>query len=203
MSINSIAGSGFLDHAGSMPQQQTPSLHQDFAQLGQDLQAGNLTAAQADLTTLEQASPFVAAAAAAASSASQSSTSSTSSTSTAHPNPIAAAFSQLAQDLQSGNMTAAQQDYSTVQQDMQAAHPAVHHHDHQGSEGTPQNQNSIEKLFGFLGNALEKSNLSAAIQAYSLLAQDMTPSAGSAGSTGSPSAPSGSTDSTAPVTAVA
>jgi len=73
---------------------------QEFQQLGQDLQSGNLSAAQSDFATLQQ---------------------STSTASASSSNPIAQAFNELGQDLQSGNTTAAQQDYTQLQKDLQNA----------------------------------------------------------------------------------
>lgn len=68
------------------PQQQ---FKQELQQLGKDLQAGNLSAAQSDFATLQQEAP------------------SSSTTSTQSSNPIVQAFKQLGQDLQSGNLSAA------------------------------------------------------------------------------------------------
>ena len=61
---------------------------QTFRQLGQDLQSGNLSAAQSDFAALQKLQPP-----GNASSSSQSNS------------PIAQAFSQLSQDLQSGNLS--------------------------------------------------------------------------------------------------
>ena len=79
----------------------------EFQQLGQDLQSGNLTAAQSDFTTLSQN----------LSGASQSSA--TTASSATGNTPLAQAFAQLGQDLQSGNLSSAQQAYSSLQQDFQ------------------------------------------------------------------------------------
>ncbi len=85
-----------------------------FRQLGQDLQAGNLAAAQSDYANLRQDSPA-------------------GSGPTIHPhrhprhgedsatspNGIAQVLSQLGQALQSNNLSAAQQSYTTLLQDFQ------------------------------------------------------------------------------------
>jgi len=89
--------------------------HQELWQLGQDLQAGNLSAAQSDFASLQQDVP-------------QNSTNGSS------QNPIGQAFSQLAPDLKSGNHSAAQQDYTTIQQNFKsrsAARQAMHGHEQQ------------------------------------------------------------------------
>ncbi len=99
---------------------------QQFAQLGQDLQSGNLQAAQQDYSNIQQT-------------AQQNSnqqvgghhhhghhfhggetqSASSSSTSSQQSNPIAAAFSTLAQDLQAGNLSGAQSAFATLQNDLQ------------------------------------------------------------------------------------
>ncbi|HTQ59145.1 MAG TPA: hypothetical protein VMI32_02910 [Candidatus Solibacter sp.] len=86
---------------------------QAIAQLGQDLKAGNLSAAQSDFTTLQQ-------------DLQQQGTNSVhrhhhhhaaASGGSAQQNGSATLFGELGQDLQSGNLTAAQQTYSALQQD--------------------------------------------------------------------------------------
>jgi len=77
-------------------------IQQQFQQLGQDLQSGNLSAAQSDSVNLDRLLP-------------QFPPLSTSGGNT----PIGSALSQLSEDLQAGNLSAAKQDYSTLQQDLQ------------------------------------------------------------------------------------
>jgi predicted nuclease of predicted toxin-antitoxin system len=139
------------------------NFQQEFQQLGEDLEAGNLSAAQSDLATLQQYSP-------------QSSSASSSTSSSQSSNSIAQEFNQLSQNLQSGNLTAAEQDYSTIQQDFQnqaqnhAAH-GFHHHHSTGSE-----TDGINQLLQQLGEALQSGNLSSAQQAYNTLDQALQPS---------------------------
>jgi hypothetical protein len=100
------------------------TLAQQFAQLGQDLQSGNLQGAQQDYTNLQQA-------------AQQNGTqqmgghhghrhhggdfqSALASSASAQSNPIAQAFSSLAQDLQAGNLSGAQTAFAALQSDLQA-----------------------------------------------------------------------------------
>jgi hypothetical protein len=142
-----------------------------FQQLGQDLQSGNLSAAQSDFATLVQNSPL----------AQPSSTTTTS---------LSQAFTNLGQDLKSGNINAAQKDYSTIQQDLQQSsnqYRASHHHHHRidfasSSSGA---QNPIAQELGAVGQALQTGNLANAQQAYSTLqsslqqfATSFAPSAG-------------------------
>lgn len=172
MSVASIFSSSFAN----VPQLTSSTIkqfQQDFQQLGQDLQSGNLTAAESDFTTLQQLqSPSISA------STSQSS------------NPIAQAFNQLAQDLKSGNLSAAQQDFSTLQQDIQngaqSSQGAHHHHHHGGGGGS-----EITQLFSQLGQDLQSGNLSQAQQAYTSLQQDFEQFGGSNTSSGATSFSSG------------
>jgi outer membrane protein assembly factor BamD (BamD/ComL family) len=181
MSVLGIASSSLFNFSAQSVQNQRQQFRQEFQQLGQDLQAGNLSAAQADLATLEHNAP-----AQSASSAASSSTASQSS------NPIQQAFNQLAQDLQSGNLTAAQQDYTNIQQNVQSQASHVHHRHHHGS-GQAQSaaQNTISQLFAQLGQDLQSGNTSAALQAYNALQPDLGVFAPTSGTFSSSPASSG------------
>lgn len=154
MSVSGIS-SNLFGFSNTTLQNEAQQVQQEFQQLGEDLQSGNLSAAQSDFTTLQQLVPD---------------TSTTSSTQSS--NPLAQAFNQLSQDLQAGNLSAAQQDYANIQQDMQNQAGQVqghkHHHHHGGDS-----QNSISQLFEQLGQELQSGNLSAAQQSYNTLAQDL------------------------------
>jgi len=157
MSTSSISGSMFS---------QLQQFQQEFQQLGKDLTAGNLTAAQSDFAALQKDMPQT-----------------TSSTSTAQSsNPIAQAFSQLAQDLKAGNLSAAQQDYANLQQDFQSQGPHRHHHHHHGSGGSEQSQ--FSQLFNQLGQDLQSGNLSGAQSDWSSLQQLLQSGSSSTGSSG-------------------
>jgi outer membrane protein assembly factor BamD (BamD/ComL family) len=161
MSVLGIAGSSLLNYLTQDIQGQGSGqqFQQQFQQLGQDLQSGNLSAAQADFTTLQQDNPQVA-----------------SNNGAQNNSPIAQAFNQLSQDLQSGNISGAQQQYTTIQQDFQSAAQnqgvAHHHHDH-GGGGAQSQTGAISQLFNALGSALQTGNLSNAQQIYSSLQQDL------------------------------
>jgi hypothetical protein len=165
MSVSGISSSSLFDLLNSVsgPSQQQ-QLQQEFQQLGKDLTAGDLSAAQSDFATLQKDAP------AATSTAAQSNS------------PIAQAFQQLSQDLQSGNLSGAQQDFSTIQQDVQA-HGGGHHHHSESASGSQ--QNPITELFTELGQALQSGNLSVAQQAYTSLQQDFQQSATNNGSASS------------------
>ena len=150
MSVSGISSSNLFDFIAQSVQTKAQQFQKEFQQLGQDLQSGNLAAAQSDFATLQQSGPQ-----ASSNSSSQSS------------NPIAQAFNQLSQDLQSGNVTAAQQDFATIQQDFQAQ--AAHGHHHHGGGGGE--ANAVSQEFAQLGQALQSGNLSSAQQAYSTLQQ--------------------------------
>jgi len=152
VSVAGISNSNLFDYATTLNTQNRGQRLQEFQQLGQDLQSGNLLAAQTDFSSLQQLQP-------------QGSSSQTTST-----NSVVQDFTQLGQDLQSGNTTAAQQDYAKIKQDAQTqatqAHP--HHHHHHGGGGG----NAITQTLDQLGQALQSGNLSSAQQAYNSLEQE-------------------------------
>lgn len=165
MSIAGITNTDLL-YSSQNVRSQMQEMRQEFQQLGQDLQSGNMSAAQSDFATLTQMDPNL---------ASTSATSSTASaTSSTNSNPIEQAFAQLAQDLKSGNLSAAQQDFSTIQQDMQsamAAHGHHRHHHHSESRQNSSQENPISQLFSQLGQDLQSGNLTAAQQDFSTIQQ--------------------------------
>lgn len=190
MSVSGISSSNFSQYNSQNAQGVGQQIQQDFQQLGADLQSGNLSAAQSDYATLQQALPQ---------------NNANSQTQTAqNANPIQQAFAQLSQALQSGNLSAAQQDYATIQQDAQNQQStATHRHHHHGGGGansatsatsaggttTGANSNtagdstnsSVTSLFSELGTALQSGNLSTAQQAYTSLVQDFQQYAQQAG----------------------
>jgi len=175
MSVSGISSSSLFDLLGTeTAQSQKQQLQQEIQQLGKDLSAGNLSAAQADFATLQKDAPQATAAASSASN-----------------NPIAQAFQKLAQDLQSGNLSAAQQDFSTIQQDVQAQGGGHHHHGH-GQNSSGAQQNPLAELFSELGQALQSGNLAAAQQAYTTLQQDFQAASSNGGGASSTTSGSGS-----------
>lgn len=199
MSISGISSSNFFQSLYGQNTQRA-QFAQQFQQLGQDLQSGNLSQAQSDFTTLTANSPFAQQAVQAAA------------TTNTNASPIAQAFTQLSQDLQAGNLTAAQSDYATIQQDFQQQAAAVgnhpHHHHHHGSAngasntqnltasptattagatatsanpgGTPGagttaatgSTNSLDQTILQLSQALQAGNLATAQQSYTSLLQE-------------------------------
>ena len=156
MSVAGISSSNLFNYSTQSVQNKMQQFQKEFQQLGQDLQSGNMSAAQSDFATLQQYAPQ------------------TNSTSSSQSNsPIAQEFSQLAKDIQSGNASAAQQDYSTIQQDMQSHAAEGHHHHHSsGGGGGEGGQSAVSQLMSQLGQALQSGNLSSAQQAYSTLQQE-------------------------------
>jgi len=71
-------------------------------------------------------------------------------------------FQQLGKDLTSGNLSAAQSDFATLQKDL----PQV------SSTSTSQGNNPIAQAFNQLSQDLQAGNLSAAQQDYSTIQQD-------------------------------
>lgn len=139
---------------------------QEFRQLGKDLQAGDLSAAQADFAELQQIGPP-----------------GLSNASSRSNNPWLRTFEQLSQDLQSGDLAAAQQDYAKIQQAFRRQAAQAENHNHQGAS-------EIHQLLQQLGDALQSGDLSSAQQAFATLKQDLQQPAESfgEGSAASPSA---------------
>jgi outer membrane protein assembly factor BamD (BamD/ComL family) len=200
MSITGIASSILTAFSGTQGHQsRSQQIQSEFQQLGQDLQSGNLTQAQSDFTTLSQNLPGL----------SQNSAAATTANTSTSTNPVAQAFAQLGQDLQSGNLQGAQQDLATVQQDLQNAGQQVgghHHHHHHHHAVSSQNSNlpssqqtnSIDQAFGQLEQTLQSGNLQGAQSAFSTIVNDLQNIGGftSAGSS-STSASAGSLNVTA------
>src|SRR3984957_10257760 len=148
MSAVGISSTSFFDYSRQNIQTKMQQAQQEFQQLGQDLQSGNISAAQTDMAALQKLQP--------------------------QSNPIAQEFTQLSQDLQAGNISNAQQDYAKIQQDFQSqststALTQTHaHHHHGGGSGSSE----MSQLLAQLGQDLQSGNLSTAQQTYSTLAQD-------------------------------
>jgi len=101
MSVLGIGSTALLGYLTQNLQGNRQQVSKEFQQLGQDLQSGNLSAAESELATLQKEMPQI------------------SSGTASQGSPITQAFGQLSQDLQSGNIAGAQQDYSKIQQDVQ------------------------------------------------------------------------------------
>ncbi len=92
---------------------------------------------------------------------------------------------QLGKDLQSGNISAAQKDFSSVQQSLQnssgtnsnntgeAKHASHHHHLSEGGRGNSSEQNSLLQELSHVGQSLTTGNLSCARQAYTAVQQQL------------------------------
>lgn len=155
MFASGISSSSPLSQSVQNWQAQAQKIQNEFQQLGQDLQAGNLTQAQSDFSTLKQniSGPL------------QSN------------GTLAQAFSALGTALQSGNLAAAQKAYTAVQQDVQQT-GQTHHHRHHGGGSAQTNDSStgssLLQLFSTLGSTLQSGSLSAAQTAYSSLQEGLT-----------------------------
>ena len=201
MSVTGIA-SNILSVLNSTHGHQTrpQQIQGEFQQLGQDLQSGNLTQAQSDFTTLTQNLSGVL----------QNSTAATTTaaTSTTTPtNSLAQTFAQLGQDLQSGNLQAAQQDYTAIQQDAQqiASQQVTGHHHHHHHAETSENSSSpssaqaspLVQAFSQLEQTLQAGNLSGAQSAFATLQNDLQQIGGFVTSGGSSTATAGTLNVTA------
>src|ERR1700722_10189487 len=170
MSIAGIASSSSLFQNSVVQQTQNrfQQIQSQFQKLGQDLQSGNLAQAQSDFASLAQQLPKGGQLSATSTSASGTSAATSSS------NPILQAFQSLGQDLQSGNLSAAQQDFATIQQSAQQAqasgqaHHGHHHHHARGSDSSSNSSSpgsTLQQDFTSLGSDLQSGNLSSAQQA--------------------------------------
>jgi len=141
-------------------------IQSEFQQLGQDLQTGNLAQAQPDYATLSQNI-------APAQSGTMAAATTTAAAPAANSNPIAQAFAALSTDLRNGNITAAQQDYATIQQDAQQQQGSsqVHHHHHRGGGG--QKGRQVSQALSSVSSALQSGNPSSAQTAFATLQQDL------------------------------
>jgi hypothetical protein len=197
MSVTGVASSILSILSGSQRQQSPSQLIQsEFQQLGLDLQSGNLAQAKSDFNTLSKNLPSV---------SQNSGIPANGSAAATNSNPVAQAFAHLGQDLQSGNLSAAQQDFTTIREDstqqlnvspVQIHH--LHHHRVERSEGSSsssssQQVNSILQDFTKLAQSLQSGNLQSAQQAFSTLQTDLqqiggfiTSQSGGAGSTAAP-----------------
>jgi outer membrane protein assembly factor BamD (BamD/ComL family) len=177
MSVTGVASSILSILSGSQRQQSPTQLIQsEFQQLGLDLQSGNLAQAKSDFNTLSKNLPSV---------SQNSATPINGSAAATNTNPVAQAFAQLGQDLQSGNLSAAQQDFTTIREDstqqlnvspVQIHH--LHHHHVESAEGSSsssssQQVNPILQDFSKLAQSLQAGNLQSAQQAFSTLQTDL------------------------------
>jgi outer membrane protein assembly factor BamD (BamD/ComL family) len=197
MSVTGVASSILSILSGSQHQQSpTQLIRSEFQQLGLDLQSGNLAQAKSDFNTLSKNLPSV---------SPNSGAPANGSAAVTNANPVAQAFAQLGQDLQSGNLQAAQQDFtaireeSTQQLNVSPVHiHHLHHHHVESSEGSSsssssQQTNPILQDFSKLAQSLQSGNLQSAQQAFSTLQTDLqqiggfiTSPSGGAGSTAAP-----------------
>jgi hypothetical protein len=168
----------------------------EFKQLGQDLQSGNLSQAQQDFTALSQNLPGASQSGTIQAASQVSSATGATGTTGSSTSSLLQEFNQLGQALQSGNLQAAQQDYTGIQQTVQQsagtaqpnAQPAgghhLHHHHVESSEGSPssassssQQTNSIDhslvQAFSQLAQTLRSGNIQGAQQAFTALQADL------------------------------
>ncbi len=157
MSIAGIA-SNFLLNSLSPKQTSLQQFKDEFQQLGQDLQAGNLKAAQGDYAQLQQIEQQ------------KNSTSPNSTTSS-----VSQLFDQLGKDLASGNTSSAQTDFNDIMNAVQNGGGAQvhHHHHHHGGGGGSSQTSAVQTDLNSLGQALQSGNLSAAQAAYTSVQTDL------------------------------
>jgi outer membrane protein assembly factor BamD (BamD/ComL family) len=151
MSLSGVSASSSLTQSVQAWQAKAQKVQSEFQQLGQDLQAGNLTQAQSDFSILNQ----------------------NISTPMQTNSSISQAFGALGSALQSGNLAAAQKAYTTLEQDVQQAGQS-HSHLHARPAADTNNStstNPLSQLLATLGSSLQSGNSSTAQSAYSALSQ--------------------------------
>jgi hypothetical protein len=173
MSVSSISSSDVSPYQGAQSSQSNfQKIQKEFQQLGQDLQSGNLSQARADFATLQSTAQAV---------ATSNAPSAASTSKPATSGNLASDFNKLSEDLRSGNLSAAQGDFATIQQDVQQqSSRSVSGHHHHRSQDSSSSQNSPAQLFSQLGQALQSGNLSNAQSAYASLQQEFAPSGAAA-----------------------
>ena len=161
MSISGVSSSDVLQTSPAQAAQtKFQQIQSQFQKVGQDLQSGNLSQAQADFATLSQELP---------SGQQTSGSTATSSTTTGPTSTIAKAFQTLGQDLQAGNLAASQTDFAAIQQNAQQQNSGQaqgHHHHHHGGGVSQQTGSTLQQDVTAPGTALQSGNLSSAQQAY-------------------------------------
>jgi outer membrane protein assembly factor BamD (BamD/ComL family) len=180
------AANGFQGTQGVAPRFE--QIKEQFRQLGQDLQSGNVAQAQSDYATLSKEFPGANQAGTTAATTGTTPTA-TGATTTTGTTSLAQQFAQLGQDLQSGNLQAAQQDYTNIQQTAQqngtqqvGGHHHRGHHHHGGatqsasfnsSSSSSTQSNPIAAAFSTLSQDLQAGNLSGAQSAFATLQNDL------------------------------
>lgn len=132
--------------------QQFKQFQQVFTQLGKDLKAGALAAAQVDYAALQTLVHWNHA-----------------TSSSPSDNPMAQAFSQLSEDLQAGNLAAAQADYETIHQAFQdePVAPAA-----EARNGDGDGAARITQLLTLTGQALQAGDVGSAQIAFAAMQQE-------------------------------
>jgi len=144
----------------SSAQDSVQLIQQELQQVGQDLQAGNMSAAESDFVSLESSVSKVGGAGSQIS------------------GTIHQEFSQLAADLQSGHLSTSDVAYAKIGQSLQAKAAPTHqgtkaqaspHTHHAGVAGSSE----LTQLTHTLGAALKSGTLSTAQQTYDTLQSDL------------------------------
>jgi hypothetical protein len=145
------------------------TLQTDFAALGQALQSGDLSTAQSAFSQLQSDSQAARQSRFDSSQTSGQGQDQYVSSASQGQNPIEEAiqdYTQLASDLQSGNLTGAQSAYSDLQQLIQANAGS-------STSGTSSNTSTIQTDFATLGDDLSAGNLTESQSAFSQLQTDL------------------------------
>ena len=175
MAVSGISSTSFFDPGLTQAiQGKKLQFQKELQQLSQDLQAGNLSASQVDFAALQKlggvSSPTASSSAPATATAAAPSVS-----------PLAADLRQLGKDVEAGNLSVAQQDFTKLQADAQSETQgaSAHHHRHyDGGVAGP--------VIDHFNPAAKTGGLTAAQQGYSALQGVLQQFAQNSGASGRP-----------------
>jgi len=141
MSLSGISNGSLPNFITPPVLQKQTQIQQQFMQLGQDLQSGNLSAAQSDATNLGGLLPQ--------------------STFTSRTdNPISQEINRLSEDLEAANLSAAQQDYATLQEYLGPPRPGL------SPGGSASEPDSLTQSLNSISRAPQSRGLITYPQAY-------------------------------------
>ncbi len=183
MSISSISSNPdyYQNYSTNGPSGLKQQSQQDFKSLAESLQSGDLSGAQSAFASLMQLFPNLSSS---VNSQPQATATSPASSSSNVTNSVNNDLSALGQAIQSGDLKAAQNDFSELMHDTQSIGSEHHHHHHKTSANSQNattasptssitGTNSVANDLTALGQALQSGNLSTAGSVFSQLTQDM------------------------------
>ena len=139
MSVAGILSTAAIRLGTHLFQTRAHKAKHEFQKLGEDLRAGDLSAAQADFAALQKLKTG---------------------SSTNAADTVSSNFKQISADLKAGDTSSAQKDLTKLQQDLKNQAPLPKH---------SSNGDAIAQILTQVGSALQSGSLSAAQQAYNTM----------------------------------